>query len=205
MAETLRVDCSSLPTESWQELTPDLPINDVIPEHDELTLASRGRGFPVLDNIAPLRQTQPGIIEREVHLFDTVAAYRPANGVALSWWMGKEVHSASDTTLGIMDATGDGVRTFTRAKEAEERDRWAGPALPVQVRTQPSAVGSRHGPGGDVPGHDPAGRSNQDPLNFPIKVTYRLASLLSMSERGDGRPRRGMYAAGVSREEGKPC
>ena len=37
-------------------------------------------------------------------------------------------------------------------------------------------------------------RSNQDPLNFPIKVKNRLASLLSMSERGDGRPGSGMYA-----------
>ena len=37
-------------------------------------------------------------------------------------------------------------------------------------------------------------RSNQDPLNFPIKVNNRLANLLSMSERGDGRPGSGMYA-----------
>ena len=35
-------------------------------------------------------------------------------------------------------------------------------------------------------------RSNQDPLNFPIKVNNRLANLLSMSERGDGRPVQGM-------------
>ena len=37
-------------------------------------------------------------------------------------------------------------------------------------------------------------RSNQDPLNFPIKVNNRLANLLSMSERGDGRPGSGMYS-----------
>jgi len=35
-------------------------------------------------------------------------------------------------------------------------------------------------------------RSNQDPLNFPIKVNNRLANLLSMVERGDGRPNQGM-------------
>lgn len=35
-------------------------------------------------------------------------------------------------------------------------------------------------------------RSNQDPLNFPIRVNSRLANLLSMSERGDGRPGEGM-------------
>jgi ATP-dependent helicase YprA (DUF1998 family) len=31
-------------------------------------------------------------------------------------------------------------------------------------------------------------QSNQDPLNFPIKVYNRLATLLSMAERGDGAP-----------------
>ena len=31
-------------------------------------------------------------------------------------------------------------------------------------------------------------QSGQDPLNFPIRVNNRLASLLSMVERGDGRP-----------------
>jgi hypothetical protein len=31
-------------------------------------------------------------------------------------------------------------------------------------------------------------QSGQDPLNFPIKVNNRLATLLSMSERGDGAP-----------------
>jgi hypothetical protein len=31
-------------------------------------------------------------------------------------------------------------------------------------------------------------QSNQDPLNFPIKVNNRLAALLSMAERGDGAP-----------------
>ena len=31
-------------------------------------------------------------------------------------------------------------------------------------------------------------QSGQDPLNFPIRVNNRLATLLSMSERGDGRP-----------------
>jgi len=35
-------------------------------------------------------------------------------------------------------------------------------------------------------------RSNQDPLNFPIRVNNRLANLLSMLERGDGAPNEGM-------------
>jgi hypothetical protein len=31
-------------------------------------------------------------------------------------------------------------------------------------------------------------QSGQDPLNFPIRVNNRLATLLSMTERGDGAP-----------------
>jgi hypothetical protein len=31
-------------------------------------------------------------------------------------------------------------------------------------------------------------QSNQDPLNFPIKLNNRLASLLSIVARGDARP-----------------
>ncbi|MEZ4588714.1 MAG: hypothetical protein R2909_20245 [Gemmatimonadales bacterium] len=31
-------------------------------------------------------------------------------------------------------------------------------------------------------------QSNQDPLNFPIKVNNRLANLMTMAQRGDGRP-----------------
>jgi hypothetical protein len=37
-------------------------------------------------------------------------------------------------------------------------------------------------------------QSGQDPLNFPIKVNNRLATLLSMAERGDGRPPSNMPA-----------
>jgi hypothetical protein len=35
-------------------------------------------------------------------------------------------------------------------------------------------------------------RSGQDPLNFPIKVNNRLANLMTMAERGDGRPTNNM-------------
>ena len=44
---------------TWQDLSlnmPDLPIVDLVVEENELVIASHGRGFWVLDNIAPLRQ-----------------------------------------------------------------------------------------------------------------------------------------------------
>ena len=289
---------------SWQELNPDLPdipITDVIPEHDELAMASHGRGFWILDNVAPLRQIQPGMTERDLVLFEPAAAYRSANGVVLSWWLRDE---PEDATLEIMNGSGEVVRTFAPAVEGEERDRWAGPALPMEaglnrlrwdLRTDPPATfpgmilwgvrtmaptvppGTytarltadgrsettevevrRHPWITDVTEEDlvaqyefgvqirdrvheansaviairnvktqlderleasdderlaEAGegleesasaveadiyqvrnQSNQDPLNFPIRVNNRLANLLSMSEQGDGRPGSGMYA-----------
>ena len=296
---------------SWQELNPDLPdmpITDVIPEHDELAMASHGRGFWVLDNVGPLRQAEAGMTERDLVLFEPAVAYRSANGVMLAWWLGDE---AEDGMLEIVDAAGEVVRTFLPEEPAEddeeggqERDRWAGAALPMEaglnrlrwdLRTDPAATfpgmvlwgvrtmapvvppgtysvrltvdgrsettevevqrnpwitdvtdedliaqyefGVRirdkvnaanlavieirrvkaeleerlaasedEGLGeagerlrvaaseveGDI--YQVRNRSNQDPLNFPIKVNNRLANLLSMSERGDGRPGSGMYA-----------
>ena len=128
---------------------PDIPITVEIPEHDELAMASHGRGFWSLDNIAPLRQLQAGTTDRDLVLFTPAPAYRSANGVVLSWWVGEGGGSGADARLEIMDADGDMVRTFEPAEEGEERDRWAGPALPVgsglqrlrwDLRTDPAAT-----------------------------------------------------------------
>ncbi len=294
--------------EQWQELNPglpDIPITDVIPEHDELAMASHGRGFWSLDNIAPLRQLDANTTDRDLVLFTPAPAYRSANGVVLSWWVGEGGESAADARLEIIGGDGRVVRTFEPAEEGEERDRWAGPALPTgsglqrvrwDLRTDPAATfpgmilwGVRTMAPAAPPGtysvrltmgaatetaqvevkphpwitdvtvedlqaqyefgvrirdkvdeanraviairdvkaqlaerlaaanddetliaaaerlrtaasavegeiYQVRNRSNQDPLNFPIKVNNRLANLLSMSERGDGRPGSGMYA-----------
>ena len=225
--------------------------------------------------------------------------------MVLSWWVGEGGESAADARLEIIGGDGRVVRTFEPAEEGEERDRWAGPALPTgsglqrvrwDLRTDPAATfpgmilwGVRTMAPAAPPGtysvrltmgaatetaqvevkphpwitdvtvedlqaqyefgvrirdkvdeanraviairdvkaqlaerlaaanddetliaaaerlrtaasavegeiYQVRNRSNQDPLNFPIKVNNRLANLLSMSERGDGRPGSGMYA-----------
>ena len=300
----------------WQELNPglpDMPVTDVIPEHDELAMASHGRGFWVLDNVGPLREYRPGMLDGDVVMFEPAPAYRSANGAVLTWWLGEGVVGVTgesagagevpDARVDILDAAGSVVRTFAPAVEGEARDRWSGQALEVKagwnrlrwdLRTDPAATFPgmilwgvrtmapvvppgqytvRLRVGGTVASRDlvvkrnpwvegvtdedlvaqyefgvrirdqvdranravieirdveaqleerleasdderlhAAGerlraaldavegeiyqvrnRSNQDPLNFPIKVNNRLANLLSMSERGDGRPTSGMY------------
>ena len=234
---------------SWQELNPDLPdmpITDVIPEHDELAMASHGRGFWVLDNVGPLRQAEAGGQERD--RWAGAALPMEAGLNRLRWDLRTDpaatfpgmvlwgvrtmapvvppgtysvrltVDGRSETTEvevqrnpWITDVTDEdliaqyefGVLIRDKVNEAnlavieirrvkaelEERlaaseDEGLGEAG-ERLRVAASEVE------GDI--YQVRNRSNQDPLNFPIKVNNRLANLLSMSERGDGRPGSGMY------------
>jgi hypothetical protein len=290
---------------NWQELNPelpDLPIVDLVVEDNELVITAHGRGFWVLDNMAPIRQATPNTTTTDAVLFDPPVAHRSANGVTLSWWLAEAPEEAK---LEIVDASGEVLRTYQPVVDTtEERDRWAGPAMPNEAglnfvqwdlrmapavtfpgmilwgvrtmgpvvppgqytvrltadgRTETTTVEVRRNPWiTDVTDADlvaqyefgrrvrdkvneaneaviairrvkaqlddrleqsddsrlaAAGerlvassseveaniyqvrnRSNQDPLNFPIKVNNRLANILSMSERGDGRPGNGMEA-----------
>ena len=286
----------------WQELNPnlpDLPIADLIVEHNELAIASHGRGFWVLDNMAPLRQATPNMTDEALVFFEPPAAYRTANGATLSWWLNEE---PEEVKLEIMDAAGVVVRTFEPEDPNAARDRWSGAVLPAEAglnhfvwdlqtdpaptfpgmilwgvrtmapkvppgtytvritadgRTQTTQLEVRANPwitdvtvadmqeqyefGREIQAkvneansaviairraqiqladrlgqsddrvladageqlrmnvsdveaniYQVRNRSNQDPLNFPIKVNNRLANLLSMLERGDGAPNNGM-------------
>ncbi len=117
---------------NWQELNPgfpDLPVTNVVVEHNELAIASHGRGFWVLDNMAPIRQAEAGMTDRPVHLFDPPVAYRSADGVVLSYWLRDE---PTEARLEVVDAMGEVVRTFESAAEDEEGDRWSPTPLPVE-------------------------------------------------------------------------
>jgi photosystem II stability/assembly factor-like uncharacterized protein len=292
----------------WQELNPgfpDVPVVDLIVEEDALAIASHGRGFWVLDDVAPLRQLQAVTTSEPLVLFDPPTAYRSADGVVLSWWLAEEPEEA---TLEILDASGEVLRSVEReepadsTEERDRRDRWADATIPAEaglnhfrwdLRTEPwpsfpdmilwgvrttaptlppgtytvrltadgrtATTGVTIAPNPWVPDVSVAdmqaqyafgrriweevaeanraviairkakvqvadrlersddsaleraarrlvenasevesriyqvkNRSNQDPLNFPIRVNNRLANLLSMLERGDGPPNEGM-------------
>ena len=285
----------------WQALNPglpDLPIIDLIVEENELVAGSHGRGFWVLDNLAPLREATPGMTEKTM-LFTPPMATRSAGGVTLSWWQPEE---DDDPRLDILDNDGNVLRTFLPdgqdAEEVGPEGRYLSASLPNKaglnfvhwdLRTQPFEVfpgmiywGVRTSAPAVPPGeytvrltsggqvfntplhvqrnpwitdvtdedlqaqfdfgemvrdkvteanrevimvrnvksqldermeHSSDSRlaeagtrltakaseveqwiyqvlneAGQDPLNFPIRVNNRLANLLSMSERGDGRP-----------------
>ena len=96
----------------WQPLNPnlpDLPIVDLIVEGNELVISAHGRGFWVLDNIAPLRQARSGMTAEDLTLFTPPTAVRSGSGVILSWWL---ADGAEEATLEILDGSGDVLRTL---------------------------------------------------------------------------------------------
>ena len=292
----------------WQDLTlnmPDLPVVDLIVEENELVIASHGRGFWVLDNVAPLRQATQGATAQDLMVFTPPVATRSGPSVDLSWWTKT---APTGGKVEVLDSVGAVLRTFipdtttpdtTRARrgggggrfggatwmptkaglnkiswnlEAEPFDsfqdmvfwgaRTAGPAVPpgrytvrvtadgrtasapltvrrnpwitdvtdadlhaqyefsrsvrdkvteandavIAIRNVKKQLEDRYAKSDDAKLHDAGdrlqtnasdveddvyqvkNRSNQDPLNFPIRVNNRLANLMAMAERGDGRP-----------------
>jgi hypothetical protein len=302
---------------------------DLIVEGNELVIGTHGRGFWVLDDIAPLRQANPAVLASDAHLFTPPIGVRSGPGVVISWWLKSAPRTAR---LEILDSAGavvrtyepdtartdsarvDSARTDSARAGAARRDtaraaasggrretrtflpnaaglnrivwdlraqgiesfpgmilwgaRTDGPALPpgrytirltadgrsltrpvavvrnpwisdvsdadlraqyafsrrvrdraseanravIAIRRVKAQVDNRLGRSKD-PALERAARaltarasaveeqiyqvrnqSGQDPLNFPIRVNNRLATLLSMAERGDGRPTNNMPA-----------
>jgi photosystem II stability/assembly factor-like uncharacterized protein len=270
---------------TWQSLNlnlPSVPVADLVVEGNELVIGTHGRGFWVLDNIAPLRQITPAIRAGAAHVFTPPTGVRSGPAVTISWWMPS---AAKSVAIAIQDSAGRTVRSFDSLTTSAglRRVTWdlrgqppvgfsgmilwgarmAGPALPPGTYTAKLTVDGASTTSGAfsivrhpwIPGITDAdlvaqyafgakvrdqvtaannavvairrvkaqvtdrttkskdaalasaaegvttkasgieeqvyqvrNQSNQDPLNFPIKVNNRLATLLSMSERGDGRP-----------------
>ena len=97
---------------SWQSLSlnmPDIPIADLVVTANELVIASHGRGFWVLDNIAPLRQVSERMFASNSHLFTPPVAIRSGPDVALSWWL---KDAPAHARLDILDSAGAVLRTY---------------------------------------------------------------------------------------------
>ena len=97
----------------WQSLKlnmPDVPVADLIVERDELVIATHGRSFWVLDNVAPLRQASPTVLAAKSYLFTPAVGLRSSPGVTLSWRFNETPKRA---TLAILDSVGTVLREFT--------------------------------------------------------------------------------------------
>ena len=117
---------------------PTVPIHDLVVKDDDLVLATHGRSFWILDDIAPLREFTDAIAQEDVHLFTPAVATRfhgggggegggsgyqaknPPTGAVIDYFLKTEPKGA--TTIEILDASGQVIRKFSsaRTKELEE-------------------------------------------------------------------------------------
>lgn len=184
--------------DSWQPLQNDLPhapvSGIVIQEHfNDLVISTYGRGFWILDDLAPLQQLTPEVMASASHLFAPRDAYRfrpitppsvpyddptqgedPEYGASINYWL--KAPAATAPTVTILDAAGNTVRTLTGTNRAGvNRIHWDLEDEPsTQLRLLTSPMYAEHvqvGPEGrEAPG---AGRMSilMPPGRYTVKLT----------------------------------
>lgn len=135
---------------NWQSLQlnlPAVPIHDLIVKNDDLVVATHGRSFWILDDIAPLRQMNERVVTENVFLFTPRTTFRtkdehedsdaeltipagtnPPNGAIIDYFL--KTAPKDKIMLEILDAKGTSIRKFTSgqtvgsldAKDAERKD-----------------------------------------------------------------------------------
>ncbi len=96
--------------DAWQPLSlnlPDVPVVDLVVEAHDLVIATHGRGFYILDDIGPLRQSAEAAAD--VHLFEPNIAIRSTGGALVQYLLRKPVQAVA---IDILDARGSVVRSF---------------------------------------------------------------------------------------------
>ena len=122
--------------DDWQSLQLNLPhtsMRDLWIHGDDLLLATHGRSFWILDDIAPLRQIDPTVERSSAYLFVPPAAYRirrdtntdtplpadepagqnPPAGAVIDYYLAHP--AAGPVELEILDARGRPVRRYSSA------------------------------------------------------------------------------------------
>jgi photosystem II stability/assembly factor-like uncharacterized protein len=144
---------------SWQPLQrnlPVVPITDLIVKDADVVVATQGRSFWSLDDIAALRESKPELASAAAHLFQVSPAYRfggaegrgavgknPAYGARIRYLLKEAPKEGEEIKLEILDSKGALVRSFSSKEEKkeekdeggddDERPRSAGPkTLPAK-------------------------------------------------------------------------
>jgi len=135
----------------WKPLQANLPHAPVhwltIQEHfGDLVVGTYGRGFWILDDITPLRELHPEVLNSAAHLFEPRPAYRfrfreepmsqpedpaagknPTYGASLHYYLQSEPEG--EVKITISDADGRLVRTLSSEVDPDADDPEAKPAL----------------------------------------------------------------------------
>jgi photosystem II stability/assembly factor-like uncharacterized protein len=129
--------------DDWQSLQLNLPhtsMRDLWIQNDDLIVATHGRSFWILDDIAPLRELTSSLTGVDAHLFAPAPSYRvqrdtntdtplppdepaganPPDGAIIDYYLAH--HSSAPVTIEILDARGQLVRRFSSADQPNVTD-----------------------------------------------------------------------------------
>ncbi len=108
--------------EYWQSLQlklPDTPIRDLVVKDNDVVVGSHGRGFWILDDIAPLRQYVDAMKDQSGVLFKPADPIRGLGDATIQYYLKEQ----QDTiTFEILDGNDHLINTFTGSKPKYEVD-----------------------------------------------------------------------------------
>jgi len=121
----------------WQSLQlnlPNTPVHDMVIHGGDLAIATHGRAFWMLDDIAPLRQADSSLAGSDAHLFKPSPATRsrmghmkrrryaiaenPPDGAILYYYLKEE--AKEPIKLEILDADGKVIRSYTSEEKKKD-------------------------------------------------------------------------------------
>ena len=132
--------------DNWQSLRLNMPatsIRDLVIKDDDVVVGTHGRGFWILDDITPLRQVTPAILQAPAHLFrpglatrvraslytdtpippDEPTSQNPPDGITLTYHLRQP---AGELALEILDAESTVVRRYEKGVNANPDPREEG-------------------------------------------------------------------------------
>lgn len=132
--------------EKWQLNLPVVPINDLTIQNNDLVVATAGRSFWILDEIAPIQNL--ALDTSHIVLLKPADTYRlfggssseassglgqnPQQGVVLDYYLPENMDS-SDLKLTIMWGNGNELRTLSNQKAKNFKSWQGGPSAPKAI------------------------------------------------------------------------
>jgi photosystem II stability/assembly factor-like uncharacterized protein len=177
--------------DNWQPLRLNMPaisIRDLVIHENDLVVGTHGRGFWILDDIAPLRQMSAEIATSSAHLFVPSAAYRvrrsqntdtplppeepagqnPPDGAIVYYYL--KTAATEPVTIEIFDATKKLVRRYSSDDKPEPIDPELNvPTYWIRPASIPSASAGMHRFVWDLHYPPPDALEHE----YPISAIYR--------------------------------
>lgn len=109
----------------WQPFprsVPSVPVSDLLVHHDDLVVATEGRGYWILDDMTPLRHLRADLTRESLVLFPPRQAVRVAGNprggglagtASIRYWLGASLSPSDTLQLEIVNAADEAIRCAT--------------------------------------------------------------------------------------------